>query len=159
MVYTFKDFYQNTVKFSYEKNPFSKTPKHVFVICYFEHQWLLTKHQSRGIEFPGGKVEVGETPEQAAYREVMEETGAKIRKLHYVGQYFVDGKGAQIIKNVYFSLIDELINQEHYFETDGPVLLNNIPENIQNNNSFSFMMRDEVLTLSMQYIHEKLLNK
>ena len=35
-------------------------------------------------EFPGGKVHTGESPEQAAIRECLEETGLKVR---VVGQY------------------------------------------------------------------------
>lgn len=157
MIYTFKDFYDNEVKFSYDQNQFSATPKHVFVICSYDEQWLLTEHKSRGIEFPGGKVEAGETPEEAAHREVMEETGATIEKLHYIGQYLVDGKGGTIVKNVYFAYIDELIEQHHYFETKGPVLLSKLPARIRHDKKFSFMMKDDVLRLSMDYIHENIL--
>ncbi len=152
MIYSFKDFYQNEVKFSFETDPFSKFPKHVFVICQYRRKWLLTEHHSRGLEFPGGKVEKGETPEQAAHREVMEETGATIKQLHYVGQYFVDAKGDSVIKNVYFALVDELKMQDHYFETKGPVLIDELPKNLREHERFSFMMKDDVLTLSMDYI-------
>lgn len=157
MVYTFTDFYQNEVKLSFEKEPFSKTPKHVWVICRYNNQWLLTSHRSRGLEFPGGKVEQREKAEEAAYREVMEETGAKIKSLQYVAQYFVDGKAGQIIKNVYFAHIDELLQREHYFETEGPVLLDELPNDIKENKRYSFMMKDEVLTRSLDYIKKHLL--
>ena len=39
-------------------------------------QWLLTHHLRRGLEFPGGKVELGETPEEAAVREFMKKLAA-----------------------------------------------------------------------------------
>jgi len=42
--YTFKDFYRNTVQLSFEHEPFSNAPKHVWVICRYQHQWLLTQH-------------------------------------------------------------------------------------------------------------------
>jgi 8-oxo-dGTP diphosphatase len=32
-------------------------------------------------EFPGGKIEIGETPEQAAVRECLEETGVQVESL------------------------------------------------------------------------------
>lgn len=49
-MYEFKDFYRNTVQLSFEKEPFSKEPKHVWVICRYEDQWLLTNHKDRGRE-------------------------------------------------------------------------------------------------------------
>lgn len=36
-------------------------------------------------EFPGGKVEAGESPEQALIREFLEEFGAEIRVKNYIG--------------------------------------------------------------------------
>ncbi len=37
--------------------------------------WLMVEHQQRGWELPGGIINAGETPAQAAMREVLEETG------------------------------------------------------------------------------------
>lgn len=155
MEYTFTDFYHNKVSLSFAEQPFSKKPKHVWVIARYQNRWLLTKHRSRGLEFPGGKVENGETPEEAAIREVMEETGGVVKDLHYVAQYYVDGKSDTIIKNVYFAEIAELIEKKHYYETDGPVLLDTFPNNIKENDSFSFMMKDEVLPRCMKKIKNK----
>ncbi|CEI81520.1 Putative 8-oxo-dGTP diphosphatase YtkD [Oceanobacillus oncorhynchi] len=145
VVNVFKDFYNNTVQLSFLDHPFSKSPKHVWVICRYKDRWLLTDHKERGIEFPGGKVEPGETAEQAAVREVMEETGATVNKLHYIGQYKVDGRYETVIKNVYYAEIDELIPQSTYYETKGPVFLKNIPANVKRKTDFSFIMKDTVL--------------
>ncbi|SES63667.1 8-oxo-dGTP diphosphatase [Salinibacillus kushneri] len=149
---TFKDYYQNSVKLSFTKNPFSKQPKHVWVITKYQHQWLLTKHKDRGLEFPGGKVEEGERADEAAKREVLEETGGMISRLEYIGQYFVDGKGGEVIKNVYYAEVDQLIKQNTYFETDGPVLLDALPGDIHKSPLFSFMMKDAVLPQSLKVI-------
>ncbi|MDL4842568.1 RNA deprotection pyrophosphohydrolase [Aquibacillus rhizosphaerae] len=149
---TFHDFYNNEVKLSFEDHPFEKEPKHVWVICRCDNQWLLTDHKDRGLEFPGGKVEDGETAEQAAIREVKEETGGIVNTLTYVGQYYVTGKGGNIAKNIYFALVDEVIKQPSYFETKGPVLLSKLPNQMDTNSKFSFMMKDAVLPTSLKQI-------
>lgn len=153
---TFKDYYNNEVTLSFADHPFSKHPKHVWVICKCNGQWLLTRHKDRGLEFPGGKVEDGETVKQAAIREVKEETGGIVESINYVGQYFVAGKGGNIIKNVYFATVSELVKQPTYYETDGPVLLNNIPPDVKDNQSYSFIMKDDVLPNCIRHIQNKM---
>lgn len=152
---TFQDYYQNTVKYSFEDEPFSKDPKHVWVISRYKGQWLLTRHGDRGLEFPGGKVENGETPYDAAIREVYEETGGIVSEMTYIGQYEVEGKGAIIVKNVYFAVVDRLVEKNDYMETFGPVLLDHLPDDVKRNDAYSFMMKDEILVESMKYIREK----
>jgi 8-oxo-dGTP diphosphatase len=147
----FNDFYNNTVQLSFSDHPFSEAPKHVWCMCKFKDQWLLTEHPRRGIEFPGGKVEPGETADEAAVREVFEETGGRVSELRYMGQYYVDGKGGKIIKNIYFARVDKIMLKHRYFETNGPVLLSELPEDIATNKAFSFMMKDQVLFKSMEY--------
>lgn len=151
---TFKDYYNNKVRLSFEDHPFSKHPKHVWVICRYNQQWLLTRHKDRGIEFPGGKVEAGENAEEAAIREVKEETGATIEKLCYIGQYYVEGKGGEIIKNVYYATIDTVEKQDTYYETEGPVLLDKLPEKMRKKADYSFMMKDDVLPASLKKIEQ-----
>lgn len=151
----FTDYYHNTVKLSFDDHPFAKAPKHVLVIAWFKDRWLLTEHPRRGLEFPGGKVEPGENAEQAAAREVDEETGGIVDQLHYLGQYKVDGKGGIIIKNIYFATIKSIEQKDVYFETNGPVLLKQLPQDIKTNQKFSFMMKDQVLEKSMAKIREK----
>lgn len=151
---TFRDYYNNEVKLSFADHPFSKDPRHVFVISRFKDQWLLTKHKDRGLEFPGGKVEKGEIAEQAAIREVMEETGGTVDVIRYIGQYLVVGKGDTIIKNVYVARINALIGQDTYYETDGPVLLDEIPHDVKHNHLFSFIMKDSVLSECMGRINK-----
>src|SRR5699024_2819575 len=135
----------NEVTLSFADHPFSKQPKHVWTICKYKDKWLLTKHKERGLEFPGGKVEEGETAEQGAIREIHEETGGVVDRIYYVGQYFVAGKKDHVIKNIYFAKVKQLVKQPTYFETEGPVLLKEIPKNIKCNKQFSFIMKDDVL--------------
>ncbi|KXZ23195.1 nucleoside triphosphatase YtkD [Bacillus nakamurai] len=149
-MYEFKDYYQNTVQLSFEHQPFSDSPKHVWVICRYGDKWLLTEHEDRGFEFPGGKVEPMECAEEAALREVKEETGAAVRHLQYVGQYKVLGKEKVIVKNIYFADIEKLEKQSDYFETKGPVLFSELPDNLPRNKKFSFIMKDSVLPISLK---------
>ncbi len=151
-MYEFEDIYNNRVMLSFEDHPFSRDPKHVWVICRYQDQWLLTSHKNRGMEFPGGKVEHGESAEQGAIREVKEETGGHVSQLQYIGQYKVDGREKVIIKNVYFAIIDKLEKQDTYFETNGPVLLRQLPQNVRKDSRFSFIMKDDVLTHSIDKI-------
>lgn len=151
-MHVFKDFYSNEVKLSFDDHPFSLNPKHVWIICRYKDKWLLTKHKERGYEFPGGKVELGETAEEAAVREVMEETGAVLKTLNYLAQYYVVGKSGSVIKNVYYAEVDKLIEQPTYFETEGPILMNNLPEDLKENKNYSFMMKDEVLSHCLNII-------
>ena len=154
-MYVFNDFYSNEVKLSFEDHPFSTKPKHVWIISYYNNQWLLTKHKERGLEFPGGKVELGESAEEAAVREVMEETGAIVAKLDYLAQYYVAGKSGSVIKNVYYAEIEKLTKQPTYFETEGPVLLDELPKDLVTNQAYSFMMKDGILPYCLKEIKLK----
>ncbi|NJP36915.1 RNA deprotection pyrophosphohydrolase [Alkalicoccus luteus] len=156
--HVFKDFYRNTVTYSTEKDPFSNDPKHVWVVCRYRESWLLTRHPSRGIEFPGGKVEKGESADEAAVREVHEETGGHVSTLYYVGQYMVEGRAETVIKNVYFAEVDRLEKKDSYFETEGPLLLERLPHQPKKKKNYSFIMKDDVLPLSMKEIEARFLN-
>lgn len=151
-LYRFVDYYHNSVEISFKENPYSEDPKHVWIICKYKNMWLMTRHADRGIEFPGGKVEAGETPEQAAYREVYEETGGRINNLSYIGQYKVTAKHEIVVKNVYYAEIEQLEIKNHYFETNGPFLMEELPTNIKKNQNFSFIMKDDVLLYSFERI-------
>ncbi|MFB4159947.1 RNA deprotection pyrophosphohydrolase [Geomicrobium sp. JSM 1781026] len=152
-MHKFRDYYGNHVRLSFERETFSTDPKHVWVICRLKKEWLLTQHKDRGLEFPGGKVEPGENPEMAAVREVWEETGARIHSLEYIGQYEVQAKAETVIKNIYFAEVATLERQANYFETKGPVLRKQLPVKIKQDSAYSFVMKDDVLQLSMERLN------
>ncbi|SDC47198.1 8-oxo-dGTP diphosphatase [Pelagirhabdus alkalitolerans] len=151
-MYVFKDYYQNEVMLSFEVDPFSSHPKHVFVICRYHGKWLLTRHKTRGLEFPGGKVEKNESPEEAALREVYEETGGLVNQLRYLGQYYVDGKGKKVIKNIYVADIDRLDDVNTYYETHGPVIIEKLPSNLKQSKTYSFIMKDDMIRHSLNQL-------
>src|SRR5699024_8983481 len=70
----FKDRDNNDVLLKFkEENDFADAT-HVLTIPIYTNKLLFTQHKKRGIEFPGGKVEVNETSQEAAIRELHEET-------------------------------------------------------------------------------------
>ncbi|MFD2705372.1 RNA deprotection pyrophosphohydrolase [Salibacterium lacus] len=151
--FTFRDYYNNEVELSFSKEPFSDRPGHVWVICRYAKQWLLTRHPRRGLEFPGGKVEAGEAPEEAAKREVWEETGGIVNRITQLGQYKVKGRAETIVKNVYFADVQQIQIREDYLETMGPVQLEYLPREPDKN--YSFIMKDDVLPRALQQIKKR----
>jgi 8-oxo-dGTP diphosphatase len=148
----FKDINGADITLSFQENAFGSEPNHVLIICKYEEKWVLTDHKNRGWEFPGGKREKGETLEQAANREVMEETGGKIETLHFIGEYEVrDGQGS-FRKRIYFAELKELLTQQSYFETNGPIFVEGDLLSEVSKNHYSFIMKDEVIRLSLEYI-------
>lgn len=57
------------------------------VICRHDGEILFVRKRNAKWNLPGGRVEKGETPLQAAKREMVEETGLTFDQLAYVSQY------------------------------------------------------------------------
>lgn len=148
---TFLDKTGQTIHFSTTPDAFSISPGHVLVILYSQNGWVFTHHKERGLEFPGGKKEQGETIEQAACREVWEETGARVSELQFIGQYKVEGQQGFFVKNVYFAIADSIESKDDYLETKGAVFMNELPERFSDD-IYSFIMQDHVITISLERI-------
>jgi 8-oxo-dGTP diphosphatase len=137
------------VDFSVDMNEFGEAA-HVLVLCRFGNEWVLTNHCKRGFEFPGGKREKGETAEETAKREVFEETGGITKRLCYLGQYRVHSSAGPFVKSIYFAELEELKQKDDYMETNGPVLIARLPDNVKEDSRFSFIMKDDILPLSLE---------
>jgi 8-oxo-dGTP diphosphatase len=81
-----------------------------FVVPRMNGKWLVSRHAERDTwEFAGGRVEPGERAEEAALRELYEETGAVRCELHPVAAYSVRrGDRAESFGMLYDAEVREL---------------------------------------------------
>lgn len=64
-------------------------------ILLIDHYRFQT--DTRGWEIPAGKMDEGETPEQAVVRELREETGHRAKSIRYIGRYHpMNGSSNQV---------------------------------------------------------------
>ncbi len=62
--------------------------KYVVVCSNYEGKWLLSRHKARDTwETQGGHIEAGETPMEAANRELYEESGVEAAELYPICDY------------------------------------------------------------------------
>lgn len=111
-------------------NPLSADPtglKYVIIISKFRNEWVFVRNKLRDTwEIPGGHIEPNETPDYAASRELMEETGALEFNIHAVSDYSVEIEGIITTGRLYYAQIIKLGNLPE-FEIAEVILLDHLP--------------------------------
>lgn len=65
----------------------------VVIVAKYNGELVMVRHKDRHTyEIPGGHIEAGESPDEAAKRELFEETGALDFNLEAIGDYSVNGR-------------------------------------------------------------------
>lgn len=138
-MFVFHDRNGGRVELTFGKNRFEMPARHVLVVLKHSGKWLLTKHRTRGIEFPGGKAEKGEPIGVAAIRETYEETGVKISNVQQFAEYVVESN-TTFCKAVFTGVIDEIEKIPMLHETEGAVWMTNAE--LEACEDLSFHMKD-----------------
>lgn len=96
------------MKIEFHENVNDDLLKYAVVIAKYQGKWAYCKHRERlTYEIPGGHREKGESIEEAARRELFEETGAKKYELIPICVYSVTDKGETSYGMLYYAdLID-----------------------------------------------------
>lgn len=149
IILTFKDLNGLKVELTFGENNSGLSARHVLVVLRNKGKWLLTKHKIRGIEFPGGKAEDGETIEEAAIRETIEETGVTISKLVKFAEYIVQAE-EPFCKAVFTAEIATIEENPLLYETEGARWLTNKELDLCEN--LSFHMKDQGMSAIRKWV-------
>ncbi|MCM3742544.1 NUDIX domain-containing protein [Sporosarcina luteola] len=127
------------VELTFGENCLGMEARHVLVVLKHEGRWLVTRHSVRGIEFPGGKAEDGETISEAAIRETIEETGVTITELVKFAEYVVMSN-VTFCKAVFTGKVSSIDENPQLYETEGALWMTD--DELASCEELSFHMKD-----------------
>lgn len=145
----FKDLNGAQVELTFGENRFGMEARHVLVVLKYKGKWLLTEHSIRGFEFPGGKAEEGETIEEAAIRETIEETGVTITDLVKFAEYVVQSN-VTFCKAVFTGHVVHIDENPVLHETKGAVWMTD--SELNRCDKLSFHMKDEGMSAIRKWV-------
>ena len=97
----------------------------------YSDKWIFVRHHKRKtFEIAGGHIDEGETPDEAAARELYEETGALKFSISCICTYSVRKDGDTGWGKLYFAEVSEKGSIPDISEIEEVVLLDNIPDHL-----------------------------
>jgi 8-oxo-dGTP diphosphatase len=97
----------------------------------YNGKWIFVRHQNRTTwEIPGGHIEPGESSDEAASRELNEETGAVDFSIFRLATYSVTTDGTTLYGRLYFAEVKDIGPIPDISEINEITFLDYIPDNL-----------------------------
>lgn len=146
-MYAFSDDFGLPVTLTFDPAEYRQhEARHVLIFAFWNGKLLFTRHRTRGIELPGGKVEPDESSLAAAVRETSEETGAILEGIERIGQYTIN---KEMRKDIYVGRVLHSSMQPSGSDVLESILFDEIPMHVKGNPLFSRLLYDDTYPLAL----------
>jgi 8-oxo-dGTP diphosphatase len=113
----------------------SEIPDHLLyytvIAARYDDHWVFCRHKDRATrELPGGRREMGESIDDAAKRELWEETGTESAQIQAVSAYVVTKNGQTSYGMVYYAEISSLGELPEKYEMAELLFSDSLPETL-----------------------------